>query len=125
MVATEIADRHFQFREGCDPYPYHERRLPNICLEVNTLTPTRQRPERAFFLPGPALTPSSQSFFRPLPRAPAPPPGWRNRDEKAWPPETTPASPRARPPTPTAQNPARGEPYPAHSRPIAADPDRR
>src|SRR6266852_3489350 len=38
VVAMEIADRRFQFREGCDPYPYHDVRVPNICLGVNTLT---------------------------------------------------------------------------------------
>src|SRR6266851_4643679 len=38
VVAMEIADRRFQFRERCDPYPYHDSRVPNICLGVNTLT---------------------------------------------------------------------------------------
>src|SRR5713226_3423811 len=36
VVAMEIADRRFQFRERCDPYPYHDPRLPNICLGINT-----------------------------------------------------------------------------------------
>src|SRR5712664_1538895 len=41
VIAMEIADRRFQFREGCDPCPYHDQRLPNICLGVNTLTASR------------------------------------------------------------------------------------
>src|SRR5712692_1169342 len=48
MPATEIADRRFQFREGCNPYPYHERRLPNICLGVNTLTPETHEIQACF-----------------------------------------------------------------------------
>jgi hypothetical protein len=53
MIAMEIADRFFQFREGCDPYPYHDQRLPNICLAVNTLTPRKQFKVTCFSPPNP------------------------------------------------------------------------
>src|SRR5216684_4088305 len=76
MHAMEIADRLFQFREGCDPYPYHDVRVPNICLGVNTLTPKIQLKMTCFSPPNP----HPNSFFpvlipRPYKSLTAPEPG--------------------------------------------------
>src|SRR5260370_38078952 len=46
---------------GCDPYPYHDPRVPNICLGVNTLTPKTQKHEACFKPPSATPTPPSRS----------------------------------------------------------------
>jgi len=33
IASLKLANRYFQFREGCAPFPQHESSIPNICLE--------------------------------------------------------------------------------------------
>src|SRR5260370_12032010 len=62
IPSLKLADRRQQFREGCDPFPSHDPRVPNICLGVNTLTQKKHFKTTCFCRPIPTPTPCSQSF---------------------------------------------------------------
>src|SRR5258708_38910702 len=48
IPSLKLVYRRQQFREGCDPCPCHDPRVPNICLRVNTLTQKSSSKMRAY-----------------------------------------------------------------------------
>src|SRR5713226_6164583 len=63
LTSLKPAHGRLQCREGCAPFPQHETSVPNICSQVNTLTPKTQFLKLTFSHPSPITTPSSQSVL--------------------------------------------------------------